>query len=256
MVICRNSLSNSPICSSDILAASKKLSAPQYPFHSLRAGKGHSLQDILNFGIIEIQLNLGQYRDKGFTEDLAEVFQGMKMYISDLEENMRYQNTLENYDRLQEIADQRNLIQHSLLCLSPATRAAGLSSDDCLLYDVYRVASLIFSTGIIFPIPYGGSPLPRLAKTLRYNLERLKPAQYQSTHVQGLLIWAVTLGGIAASHTPDRSWFVAKLKEVSLSSSVQCWSRLKRILRCVIWLDSACDIAGQQLWNETQEIQV
>jgi len=65
-----------------------------------------------------------------------------------------------------------------------------------------------------------------------------------------VLIWVLTLGGIATTGLPNRTGFVAALGHVTAYSGLSRWRDLKPVLDRILWLDSACEFGGQQLWEE------
>lgn len=236
--------------SSDILAASKTLSRPRLPFAPLQENIRPNLQEMLGFGNIEIELDIGQCSDIGFTQQLSEVFQAIKIYISTLEDFEKCKQSLRKETRLCLMADQRNLIQYVLLSLPSAEQISDFSPEGPLLYDACRISGLIFSIGVIFPLPYEAGALQKLTKILKLELQRIPRPCLQSPRAQGVLIWILTIGGIAAIDALERSWFVTQLKTMVEMSSLRDWSQLKRVLRRTLWLDSACDLAGRSLLAE------
>lgn len=119
------------------------------------------------------------------------------------------------------------------------------------MYDTCRIAALIFCLGVVFPLPYQISPLPVLAVTLKQELEKAWPL-VESRRENEALFWAVVMGGIAATATQERPWFVAELRSLARKNCVPGWNELKVIVKRMLWLDSACDQAGRDLWDEAQ----
>lgn len=48
----------------------------------------------------------------------------------------------------------------------------------------------------------------------------------------------------------ERPWFAAQLSNVINRSPLTHWKDLKSALRSTLWLDSACDMGGRDLWRE------
>ena len=210
-----------------------------------------TLQEILRFGQINSKLDLDQYRDIGFTSQLIEAFEAMKSYIFLLEGLEKGKPSSED-TRLQEIADRRNSIQHTMLCLPSGTEIHDSFSEEVSLYDACRISGLIFSMGVIFPLPYEAAPLSRLAIMLKLELQQVSVACHLSLHARGILLWILVIGGIAAVDTREVGWFVSRLHQMADENGVREWGQLKRLLKRILWLDSACDMAGQQLWYEVE----
>jgi hypothetical protein len=237
--------------SSDILSASKGLSCPQLPFIPLQGDMNPTLQDQLGFGPTDLEDGFMSLCKIGFTTELAEVYQAMKTYISIVE---RYQDGSAAEPDMCRISNQRNLVQYHLLSLPSAGQFDQKFRQNYPVYETCRLAGLIFGVGVIFPLPARTAPFQTLVKLLQAelresNLESIWGAQ----DAVGVLLWILTLGGIAATGLPEREWFVATLGWVTSHSGLSRWRDLKQVLEQMPWLDSACDSAGQQLWDEFQD---
>jgi hypothetical protein len=62
--------------------------------------------------------------------------------------------------------------------------------------------------------------------------------------------WCVVLGGIAATGSQVRQWFVHELRRLAFSMPIWSWSNLHTMLSSILWLDSGCSEAGKGLWIE------
>jgi hypothetical protein len=184
----------------------------------------------------------------GFTAELAEVFQAMKAYTSIIE---KYQDGSTPEPDLCRICNQRNFVQHSLLSLLPAGKLDQDFRKSHPVYEICRLAGLIFGVGVIFPLPAQTAPLPTLVRLLQAELQESSlESDWWFPDAVEVLIWVLTLGGIAATGLPNRTWFVAALGRVSACSGLARWRDLRPVLDQILWLDSACDFGGQQLWEE------
>jgi hypothetical protein len=186
----------------------------------------------------------------GFTTELAEVFQAMKAYTSIVE---KYQDGSTTEPDLRRISDQRNFVQHRLLSLPPAGKLDQDFRKSHPVYEICRLAVLIFGVGVIFifPLPARTAPLPTLVRLLQAELQESSfESDWWFPDAVEVLIWVLTLGGIAATGLPNRTWFVAALGRVSACSGLSRWRDLKPVLDGILWLDCACDFGGQQLWEE------
>lgn len=184
----------------------------------------------------------------GFTADLAEVFQIMKVFISIIE---KYHDGSTTEPDLCRISNQRNFVQHHLLSLPPAAKLGRDFRKSHPVYETCRLAALVFSVSAVFPLPAQTAPLSTLVSLLHVELQdsSLKSDQ-RFPDVVRVLIWALILGGIAATGLPNRAWFVAALAQVSANHGLSEWQDLKLVLDRMLWLDSAYGITGQQLWEE------
>jgi hypothetical protein len=174
----------------------------------------------------------------------------MKAYTSIVEKYQDESTTKPDPCRL---SNQRNFVQYRLLSLPPAGKLDQDFRKRHPVYEICRLAGLIFGVGVIFPLPAQTAPLPTLLKLLQAELQesRLESDWWLPDSV-GVLIWVLTLGGIAATGLPNRTWFVAALGRVTARSGLARWRDLKPVLDQILWLDSACDFGGQQLWEEVE----
>ena len=190
----------------------------------------------------------------GFTAELAEVFQVMKAFTSIVE---KYQDGSTTEPDLCRISNQRNFVQHRLLSLLPAVELDQDFRKSHPVYEICRLAGLIFGVGVIFPLPVQTTPLPTLVKRLQAELQESSlESDWWFPDAVDILIWVLTLGGIAATGLPNRTWFVATLGRVSAFSGLSKWRDLKLILGQMLWLDSACNFGGQQLWEEVGRLKL
>lgn len=182
----------------------------------------------------------------GCSEEYLAIFQAIRVHLLVLDKYMK--GLISNPD-LRQLSDRRNLIQHRLMSLRPTSRRNAVQVD---LAEACRLSTIILSVGVIFPLSGNEAPFSTLADRLRAELEScgalsvLSELQYTT-----ILIWISTLGGIAATPTPLRAWFVDKLSTVPLTSTTR-WLEVSKRLQAMLWLSSACDYAGERLWKEVE----
>ena len=192
--------------------------------------------------------DFGQLRKIGVNSRLVEIFQAMKIYTSMLE---AYMNGSLLQPDLVKFCDQRNIIQHHVMSLPSADRLTGISLQERQVYEMCRISGIIYSTGVIFPLPGPTSPLPTLSRILRRNLQVFDLNLYLSLpDAIDVFLWAITLGGIACTAAREKAWYVESLKRLIVAVQFSQWSDLRQALRRILWLDIACDKAGRELWDE------
>jgi hypothetical protein len=235
----------------DTIHATKTLSNPQFAFYSLSGKRIITLKEMFTFKAEDLENSFGQLRKIGLSHELVEVFQAMKIYTSVLEVYIDGSLLEPN---LIKFCDQRNLIQHQLLSLPSADKISGISLQDKQVYELYRISGIIYSIGVMFPLPDHTTPLTYLSLTLKHHLQVCHLNLYLSlTGLIDIFLWAITMGGVAATGTHERAWFVKSLKMQAVAAQLSQWSDLKQSLKRILWFDSACDKAGQQLWSEAQQ---
>lgn len=155
------------------------------------------------------------------------------------------------------ICDQRNLIQYTLLSLAPPKDSVHFLRSHPI-YEPIRLAALIYSVTVIFPIPPPAVPLGSLTRTLRSALREsdMRSGWASSWEAQCLLLWVLLIGGVAARDLPEeRMWYIAALGRLTAQRSIKRFEDLKlQVLTKVLWLEQACDVAGRSLWAEILEL--
>lgn len=128
---------------------------------------------------------------------------------------------------------QRNLIQYRLLSLSRGQD------------EICRLAALIFSNGVIFPIARK-HPLQILVKQLVAELERRVDWDDKSSE---FLLWVTVVGGLAATGSVREEFYLRALKRLATDLCVTGYDDLRGIMHDYLWLDRACDGGASKLWN-------
>ncbi|RHZ54403.1 uncharacterized protein CDV56_104943 [Aspergillus thermomutatus] len=238
---------------SAILTASYLLSKPLFEYIPLHAPRqGLNLQELLGYTSLDVQLGFGRLRQIGFTPEMADVFQALRVYTNIVIEHMK--ESQPNPD-LSLICDQRNLVQYHLLSLPSASDLASCfpSRHHETVYEACRLAALIYAVGVTFPLPSQCTPLPRLAKLVHEALQTPDaPFIWAHSQARVALLWILTLGGIAAENLPEREWFVHTLRQAASNHGICRWPDLKAVLEFMLWYDAACDQPGQILWREVE----
>jgi hypothetical protein len=225
------------------LAASKNLSQPSLAFFPLSSDYKPALPGSPFFRSQELRVNLSHF------QQLADIFSALEGYLAVLE---RHHASFKDETYLCKLADQRNFIQHCLLSLPPRMGNNEPLTGVHLFYEAFRLSALIFSFGVVFPMSYDAAPFSTLAILLKTEIQYLDMNSQQSLPcTRNMLAWVLIIGAIgAAAKGSVRAWFVARLKNLALGNGISAWSEIKSILEKVLWLNSACDSAGQQVWAE------
>lgn len=156
----------------------------------------------------------------------------------------------------------RNAIHHRLLSLARRAERIGMSRES-IVYEACRIATLIYSNMVIFPLPVCSGVSGRLATQMRRALEAGDEVSAWEDEPFTLL-WLTTMGGLAASTdgdegnaaaavAADRSWFIRRLKFLSaevLQGSITSWAQCSDILESFLWWHHVCDDPGRFLWDD------
>ncbi len=195
-----------------------------------------------------METGFGSFCTVGFTAELAEVFQGMRAYEAMVE---AYCQGMMVPADMPCLIDQRNLTQHSLMSL-PTAGECGLDFlETHRIYETCRVAAIIYGVGVLFPLPASTAPFPALVQHLKAALEESNLVfHWPSGLAISMLLWVLTVGGIAASNMPERTWYLAMLRRSIVQTGLLSWRGLRTHLKSILWLDSACEPGALILWNE------
>lgn len=205
-----------------------------------------SIRELLGFSSVDVDRRFGHLQGIGATQQMTEAFQAAYSYI-------QITKTTNAADDISLLADQRNLAQHTLLCLPPASKLDIFISrpTHATNYEAVRLAALIFGVGVLFPIPAQNTPLHTLARDMRLLLSQPTASDLWSlSSTRFTLLWILTLGGIAAHDTPERAWFVSTLGDISRRTKLD-WANARPMIVSTLWHDAACDHAAEELWLES-----
>lgn len=255
-----------------MITATVYLKRPHFGWLPLEKNRqGFTLPALVSFIPFDVDCSFGRFKAVGMTPNMAESFQAARLYVNTID--MYLDGKLRNAD-LTLIIDQRNLIHFTILTLPSAIPRTSSSPTifhpDAVIYEATRLAALVYSVGVIFPLPAGGSPLPILVGLIQSVLQLpTSPVSSPSSScdtpstitssscasspaADTLLIWILVLGAIAAEQNPERPWFVAALGNELRRASILYWEMLRDKLKEVLWFDRACEQAGRRLWAEIE----
>ncbi len=153
---------------------------------------------------------------------------------------------------LMQIAMARNFAQHDLLSLPHLSSV--ISSEENCIYEVCRLASLIFSDMVLWPLPAATGVRERLAQ---YLMSALCACRLLSSWMKypSLLLWATVLGGIAAWETAGQQWFFRQLDYAVIKRTISAWPVVKSILETFLWWDYVCEERAQVFWKMPARMQ-
>ena len=151
--------------------------------------------------------------------------------------------------KLTNITVSRNSTQHDLLSL-PHLPTDNSSEDNCI-YEVCRIAALIFSDMVLFPLPPSTGTREKLAHSLMRPLGCCRLLSSWERY-PSLLLWATILGGIAVKEPQKRTWFMRQLSNAVIKQTESAWPLVKNILSTFLWWHVVCDQRGADFWNEAR----
>lgn len=146
---------------------------------------------------------------------------------------------------------------------------------DAYLLEALRLAMMVYTDMVLYPLPWPVGIKPRLAKHLRSTLtailDLLGPPSASSpppshpnssrrlsrqipsppqTSRSDFILWLLLMGGIAATFTPHRTWFVEKVD--TYADALRCVSFVDftAVVRRFMWWECLFDEPAAGLWEE------
>ncbi|KAL4948980.1 hypothetical protein BDW69DRAFT_175378 [Aspergillus filifer] len=244
---------------SDLVTSTTFLSRTVFPFVFLETSrKGMTMQELLGYTTATVDQYHAHFQHLGLPRSLAEVVCAINTYTALVDHciqgKMSYDPSL--------LADQRNFVHYNFVCLPPApiyqdqnnTFTSQPRHQD-LVYEIFRLATFIYSVGVVLPLPAQSTPIAKLAELL-HNTLRSAPylSLWYAPQAQPVLLWILMLGGIAATDTPYREWYVQTLWKVVHNNRIASYNDLKCYLALIAWYPVACDRPGMDLWEDLQNV--
>lgn len=153
------------------------------------------------------------------------------------------------------IIDQRNFVQHSLMSLrSRQARPDMGEMHGDPAYESCRLAVIIYSFLVVFPLPPIIGPLETLTERLQYEISAAPGFKDRKQSTQNLHLWILTMGAIAAIGLPQRSWFLSAMQELMTDMGIQEWEEMRSILMSFLWHPMTNDPDGEDILSEMQNV--
>jgi hypothetical protein len=237
----------------DIISSTNSLAKPRFPplrIHTV------SIANLKAWAIspprpaIQIQASAFQsLKDYGITESMLQVLDsigGFTLAVGHYLQGKPFGL------KLGEIAGARTAVQQRLLLLQTAEELnipSSSSKPKPNIYECCRLTALIYSVGVVLPVPNSHSVLQELVRRLMKAIGVLDIRTF-GVELGGVLLWMLVLGGIAALDTPERHWFASQLAWIVRRLDIDDWEGVEDILGSFLWLDNACGQGGRLLWSE------
>ncbi|KIV89266.1 hypothetical protein PV10_08845 [Exophiala mesophila] len=233
----------------DIYFASKYVCPAVFPLRRPPINLVDSGKHIHDSLSIELDARLGN----GFK--FLHAIPGGNLLIPILEAFCQVTVALDHYSRggptapdMVDLVEARNSAQHQLLSQMPPPDVETSDGPGAII-QACRLATLVFSDMVIFPVPPMQGVKPRLASMLKKALEGCAASRNGSSYAY-MLLWATSLGAISASFTPDRPWYVEQLSQQVLLLGIDQWSSMEFALSKFLWWSPVCNEPGEKLWRE------
>ncbi|EFR01660.1 hypothetical protein MGYG_04662 [Nannizzia gypsea CBS 118893] len=208
--------------------------------------------------------------------NLQVILQNMREY--NIVVDLQTQGLLPNLE-LSVIADRRNYIQYNLVSLPASYEFPDGYNATYRLYEPCRLAAMVYSMLVIFPLPAANRPFKRLVAQLvnaliavdgdegsgwaaesgQWPWEYGREGSQDLTHeeedrVSSLYLWIIVMGGIASRGIrADTDWFAARFEQTLQMKELSTWEEVKQCLTSIMWMDSVCDYGGLAFWRDARD---
>jgi len=242
------------IASGDVISATNAITKPGWPQLRRHTGLITSIRVWAispPWPLIQIQASaFWSLRSHGITEPMLEVFDSIGALTHAIEVHHQGKPFGQH---LGTIHRTRTAIQHSLLLL-PTLDELNIRVEEGYaekenVYECCRLTALIYGVAVVYPVPNSHAVLQELVRRLQIALILLDIKSCGS-HLDGVLLWMLTLGGIAALDKPERIWFAVQLSGLVKKLGIDDWGAVEDRLESFMWLESACGQGGHMLWDD------
>ncbi len=123
------------------------------------------------------------------------------------------------------------------------------------VFDISRIALLIYNNLVLFPLPPVSGVDTRLALRLKAGMKISleKCPEICKMHPE-LLLWALVLGGISDSQNLERPWFLEQFKKLLAEefSEYRKWSQIESCLTSCMWLGAVLNDEAINFWADSR----
>ncbi|KAH8812298.1 hypothetical protein F5884DRAFT_307200 [Xylogone sp. PMI_703] len=231
------------IAFSDILGATQTINKPFWPMLARSIPTPEELPD---FPPKTINKRFRDLLAFGINDAAAVILQSMADLTVIIENHVRGINSIKDFELY---IRHRNTVQHRLMSLPRGEDLEYGEVSSVCLYESIRHTAVIYSAAVTFAIPPHSGIFRTLAARLKSIMEESKFDPCWQLCPETLL-WMLVLGGVAATGTADRGWYVQNLAAVSSALKLSEWEDVEDGLKEFLWLSSACEPGGRLLWME------
>ena len=151
------------------------------------------------------------------------------------------------------LADERNRVQHRLMSLPTLAAIRTAGGREASIYEAIRLATIVYSLLVTFPIPAISSPFAELSRRVKAQIPSLDFQYLQDE--PGILLWILVMAAIASINFDERRWYLKYLKQVSDRLGFSTWNELREQLRKFLWYGTTNDSDGELLWKESHAVE-
>ncbi|KAH8598194.1 hypothetical protein B0O99DRAFT_739028 [Bisporella sp. PMI_857] len=234
------------IIASDTIYATKHLRKPTSQPSSSTQGW---IEHVLNWAeapnrFQTLHTGFQRLQQYGLTSDAIFIFNAMAATTIAIDHHVQ---GIPSSLNLGQICKIRIAIQQRLLLLPSAGELQGGPANHSI-YEGCRITAMIFSIGVILPIPHSFDTLQVLVKQLKREL--LTNVIYGEDFLEGLPLWMLIVGGIAAINKEEGAWYVSALRGYAKKWGVSGWKDVEGTLGSFLWLENACEQSARRLWEK------
>lgn len=151
------------------------------------------------------------------------------------------------------MTDQRNFTQHTLMALPASSELenAGYQYDE--QYEPCRLACIVYSFLVIFPLPPIAGLFERLTAKLQKSLFNMCSSLDLDRDRMELQVWILTMGAIITIGLPERDWFLSEMRPLLHILALKDVRQFSRVLDGFLWHANTSARDAMDLWRDLQQ---
>jgi hypothetical protein len=114
------------------------------------------------------------------------------------------------------------------------------------IYESCRIAAILFSNAVIYPIPLTYAVRSRLLGEL---LQYLRGSEYVLLRDSSLLLWVLFVGGMIAHGTLYQEAFAAKTRSLLVPLGSPSLEAVEQMLATFVWSRPSCSAGAAVFWR-------
>lgn len=167
-------------------------------------------------------------------------------------EEIRPLITLNEHEKTQR-ADSYLKVERRLMLIVHATDSVAMGGWNASVWKITALTTLIFVHHFLRHNPFKLRYFALLVEQLYHVMSRLGENFPELTFSRSLLLWILTIGAVASSHTERHGWFVQKLSNACALYSMG-WHELRAQLVGFMWTGPADEGEYVEMWQRVEEV--
>ncbi|KIY03884.1 uncharacterized protein Z520_00575 [Fonsecaea multimorphosa CBS 102226] len=128
-------------------------------------------------------------------------------------------------------------------------QALSLPSGEDLLFNLCRVAIIVFLVECLEPLPVIGAFHRNGSRRLMLLIDECDKREYWQTS-SNTMLWATVVGGFVSRETPLRLWYVEQLRGSPVTTTAEHWDKVLHLAEAYLPFRHRQAQGCQQFWSE------